>query len=95
MMDKLIATLLMGTNWLSFFVFKEALFKENEVCLKRKNILKILNLGFKDVRNSKIKWVAHLSNFALKFCVCTLINIMHYNISWFIQLKISTKNYSF
>jgi hypothetical protein len=59
-----------------------------KICLKRKNILKRLNLGFKDVTNSKIKWVANLSNFALKFCVCTLISIMHYNKLWFTQLKI-------
>jgi hypothetical protein len=87
MMDKLIATLLMGTIW-CVFVVKEAFLEQNETCLKRKNILKRLNLWFEDVRSSKIKWVVDLSNFALEFCVCTLTSIMHYNKSLFTQLKI-------
>jgi hypothetical protein len=35
MTDKLIVTLLMGINWLSFFVVKEALLEENEDLLEK------------------------------------------------------------
>ncbi len=38
--------------------------------MKRQDILKRLNLGFKMLN---LKWVANLLTFALMFCTCTLI----------------------